>query len=118
MSMSGPLTFAGFVVITAVLLAPDLGSQEAPPASAPPVPATAANFLQTTRHAPLRHRLSSPRLQRSADGHFYVDAQVNGARIRFLVDTGATFVALTAADARRAGIVAQSERVKAIGAGG
>ena len=37
-------------------------------------------------------------------GHITLDAAVNGAPIRFLVDTGATLVTLTAADARAAGI--------------
>ncbi len=42
--------------------------------------------------------------RRARDGHFYVDADVNGVHIRFLVDTGATFVALSPADARSAGL--------------
>jgi aspartyl protease family protein len=42
--------------------------------------------------------------RRAGDGHFYIDADVNGARIRFLVDTGATFVALSPDDARLAGL--------------
>jgi aspartyl protease family protein len=37
-------------------------------------------------------------------GHFYIDASVNGAPVRFLVDTGASLVALTPADARAAGL--------------
>jgi aspartyl protease family protein len=42
---------------------------------------------------------------KSADGHFWADAQVNGGHpIHFLVDTGATAVALTANDARSLGI--------------
>ncbi len=43
-------------------------------------------------------------LPRDADGHYWAEARVNGARVRFLVDTGATYVALTAADARRVGV--------------
>ena len=42
--------------------------------------------------------------RRARDGHFYVEADVNGVRIRFLVDTGATFVALSPNDARSAGL--------------
>jgi len=42
--------------------------------------------------------------RRARDGHFYVDADVNGARIRFLIDTGATFIALSPEDARTAGL--------------
>jgi aspartyl protease family protein len=37
-------------------------------------------------------------------GHFLTDSTVNGASIRFLVDTGATLVALPGKDARRLGI--------------
>jgi aspartyl protease family protein len=39
-----------------------------------------------------------------ASGHFFVDAAVNGTTIRFLVDTGASVVALSPDDARAAGI--------------
>jgi aspartyl protease family protein len=37
-------------------------------------------------------------------GHFITDGQINGLTIRFLVDTGATHVALPANEARRLGI--------------
>lgn len=37
-------------------------------------------------------------------GHFMASGQVNGGSIRFLVDTGATVVAIPASDARRIGI--------------
>ncbi|MGH8706270.1 MAG: TIGR02281 family clan AA aspartic protease [Burkholderiales bacterium] len=37
-------------------------------------------------------------------GHFIVEGQVNGVPVRFLVDTGATSVALPAGDATRLGI--------------
>jgi aspartyl protease family protein len=37
-------------------------------------------------------------------GHVWLEAAVNGAPVRFLVDTGASFVALTLADAAAAGI--------------
>lgn len=37
------------------------------------------------------------------DGHFYVTALVNGAKVRFVVDTGASTIVLTQDDARRAG---------------
>ena len=42
----------------------------------------------------------------SADsrGHFLVDGQVNGSPVRFLVDTGATSVALPGAEATRLGL--------------
>lgn len=43
-------------------------------------------------------------LNREADGHFYTDVEVNSGSIRFLVDTGATAVALTGDDARDLGL--------------
>ena len=43
-------------------------------------------------------------IRRADDGHFHVDAEANGASIRFLVDTGASGTVLTMDDAARAGI--------------
>lgn len=56
-------------------------------------------------------------IHRDADGHFIADAQVNGASIRFLVDTGADMVALSEADARRAGIHVSPSDYRVIGRG-
>ena len=42
-------------------------------------------------------------IAKSADGHFWAEADVNGSRVRFLVDTGASAVALTPSDAQRLG---------------
>lgn len=41
--------------------------------------------------------------RRGGDGHFYIDAEVNGRTVRFLVDTGASDIVLSPADARRLG---------------
>lgn len=43
-------------------------------------------------------------LDRHADGHYYMDAAINGASVNFLVDTGASVLALSLDDARRVGI--------------
>ena len=43
-------------------------------------------------------------IAKSSDGHFWAEADVDGHPVRFLVDTGATAVALTADDARNLGI--------------
>lgn len=43
-------------------------------------------------------------LSRRSDGHFHVSAAVNGERVQFLVDTGASVVTLTRNDAERAGL--------------
>src|SRR5687768_17349326 len=44
------------------------------------------------------------RINRERNGHFYVHATVNGELVRFLVDTGASMVALTPEDAERVGV--------------
>lgn len=40
----------------------------------------------------------------SQGGHFYVNAKVNGAPIRFMVDTGASDISISMSDAKRIGI--------------
>ncbi|KQM51984.1 hypothetical protein ASE69_20355 [Sphingomonas sp. Leaf208] len=47
---------------------------------------------------------SAHHIQRGTDGLFYVNVLINDRPIRFLIDTGASVVVLTAADARQAGI--------------
>jgi aspartyl protease family protein len=44
------------------------------------------------------------RIHKSPDGHFWVNAEVNGVRIPFLVDSGATTTSLSTGAARRAGV--------------
>lgn len=44
------------------------------------------------------------RIRQSADGHFWVEARLNGKPVRFLVDSGATTTSISIATARRAGI--------------
>lgn len=48
--------------------------------------------------------LTELRIERRRDGHFYIDGLVNGEETRFLVDTGATHVALTVDDAKQIGL--------------
>ena len=43
------------------------------------------------------------RVRAHRDGHFYIDSRVNGAHVRFLIDTGASLVALSPDDAERIG---------------
>lgn len=42
-------------------------------------------------------------LPRAPDGHYYLEAEVNGARLRFVVDTGASDIVLSRRDAEAAG---------------
>lgn len=45
-----------------------------------------------------------PSVVRSADGHYWAEAVVDGRPMRMLVDTGASVVTLSRADAERAGV--------------
>jgi aspartyl protease family protein len=78
---------------------------------AAPVRATTAvaAAVPVPKPAPARSRVANT-LTYAADasGHFFVDAAINGTPIRFMVDTGATFVALSPADAAAAGIASQN----------
>lgn len=60
---------------------------------------TAANSVETLAGAP-----SAAAIAKGQDGHYWAEAAVNGQRVRLLVDTGATAVALTIPDAQRLGI--------------
>lgn len=51
------------------------------------------------------------RFGRAKDGLFYVHATVNGMPVKFVLDTGATLVVLTAQDARRLGLSGTSAGV-------
>lgn len=44
------------------------------------------------------------RVRMAEDGHFWIDGEVNGEDVRFLVDSGATRTAITADTARDAGV--------------
>ena len=114
MSVGGNLTWIGLGLIGAALLAPSLPDGGAPA----PVAAGDKKPLAALPPAPAGNGLAARELRRAPDGHFYAEAQVNGARIRFLIDTGASMVVLTPEDAQRAAIALPAERMIAQGAGG
>lgn len=79
-----------------------------------PVPAAAA--AQPSSAGPALRPAAEPASQdpasiaKAADGHFWAEATVNSSHVRFLVDTGATAVALTRNDATRLGLTPASLR--------
>ncbi|HEX7850607.1 MAG TPA: TIGR02281 family clan AA aspartic protease [Sphingomonas sp.] len=81
------------------------GAKRAPVAATPAAAAAPADQPQPTV------------LDRADNGHFFTVADVNGEPIRFVVDTGATEVALTQDDARRAGIEFDPGRFDVVGKG-
>lgn len=56
-------------------------------------------------------------LERSYDGHFYADVEINGTPVHALVDTGATGIALSRDDARKAGLAVSIGMPGVIGEG-
>jgi aspartyl protease family protein len=56
-------------------------------------------------------------LKRQPDGHFYVDAEVNGEIVNFVIDTGATDVVLPVETARRLGVSFSESEFVVIGRG-
>ena len=56
-------------------------------------------------------------LARAEDGHYYTTARIGNATIRAVVDTGASKIALTGADARAAGLSWDPGQVRPIARG-
>lgn len=57
-------------------------------------------------------------LTRGSTGHFFTDASINGkGSARFIVDTGASIVALSLEDARRLGVAVNPAEFEVIGEG-
>ena len=74
------------------------------PANQAPSPAAAVATLRADASDPQASGDREASIAKSSDGHFWAQAEVDGHPVRFLVDTGATAVALTADDARNLGI--------------
>ena len=82
------------------MLAPGLQRAEPPP---PGQPVESVEVIEPAEQR-FGNGVGSVELARADDSHFYTDALVNGTKVRFLIDTGATSVVLTKADAQRAGL--------------
>ena len=70
-----------------------------PPAAVENAPARAA-LARTRRNAATGEAV----FRSAANGHFYLDAEIDGEEIAVMVDTGASIVALRESDAERVGI--------------
>jgi aspartyl protease family protein len=87
-------------------------------------PAVAALSTPAAAPAPTHHSaeaepqyMGETRLEIMPDRHFYTSAMVNGQPVRFVVDTGASTVALSEADAQRIGIPFSTAEFQVIGSG-
>jgi aspartyl protease family protein len=73
--------------------------------------ASRATLLETSRtpnraaaQARSAHKIRMVEIKAGAHGHYFASAEVNGRPVDVLVDSGASIVALTYDDARRAGV--------------
>jgi len=95
-----------YAVVAAVAASSAFASAGAVIALGPQQPALRAAKAETQlANAPQQTpSISRAAIAKSRDGHFWAQGTVNGRSVRFLVDTGATAVALTPADAARLGL--------------
>jgi aspartyl protease family protein len=90
------LTFALVLLVAGVMAAKFID---------PGVPGPAAmTTAAPAAAAPVNNNSRSVTLNRADNGHFQAEARVDGRRIEFIVDTGATHIALRESDAARLGI--------------
>ena len=86
---------------------------------APAIPDAAADPAATIVAPPSAPAASatygSVSFDRGPGGHFWTEARIEGRPVRFLVDTGATGVVLTEADASRAGIYVNRNDYEIVG---
>jgi aspartyl protease family protein len=103
---------------------PTTGDPLATPATQPAqtAPAPAPTATPTPVPQPRKPNLPSMPgdgvvLTKERDGHFYANATANYSGIRMMVDTGASVVALTAADAQRIGLFWNQNELTLVGRG-
>jgi aspartyl protease family protein len=103
----------GFIILAAIMRPGGMSSVPADQES---------TSVKTITSAPPPQAVSKPyvigvTLQREGDGHFYAPAKIDGRDIRFLVDTGASAVALTRNDAEMLGSYANPSEMTIVGRG-
>jgi aspartyl protease family protein len=89
---------AGALLVVAVLAARVVDHRSGAPHDA------AKAMTAAPQVAPAPNGSRSVTLKRGNGGHFWADARVDGRRIEFVVDTGATAIALRESDAARLGL--------------
>jgi len=93
--MRSVMIFAILVLVAAGVVPRYYTSMNGATAAAPALPAEASTSAANSR---------TMTIPRGANGHFNVEAYVDGRRMEFLIDTGASMIALRESDAARLGI--------------
>ena len=99
-------TIASFaaLAIAAGIIVPRYASQATVGHAAPALMAAQPMAATAQSQQPAAYDSRSVIVPRNAQGHFQIDGQVDGRRLTFMVDTGASVIALTAEDAASLGI--------------
>jgi len=91
---------ASLAAVVAIFIAPKLN--EAPE---PAAPAAEINVTTVSQPASVQESFAQAAIiDREDDGHYWTLASVDGTSVKFMVDTGASTVALTFLDAQRLGL--------------
>lgn len=98
--MRNILIFAAILTALGVVMA-RVADSMTPPPSAKALPQGAPPKTSAEASGPSGRSVT---LLKDASGHFQADARVEGRNVSFMVDTGATVIALTENDAARIGI--------------
>lgn len=111
LAKQAPVLLAAFALVAAMLYGTrnsSLRPAEAETPTAQPVPAaTPSAQYGSTGYGAAAPSARSVTLEME-NGHYWAAAKVNNTQVRFLVDTGASVVALTKDDARRIGVTVRS----------
>lgn len=99
--MRSIIVFAALVLAAAGLIGKFLGQHEQPATTKPSSTAASATVGSAPPATSGRRSVTIPR---DARGHFQVGGQIDGRRVDFMVDTGASVVALSEREASRLGI--------------
>jgi aspartyl protease family protein len=103
--------------VVAVLVGWFMPAGHAPPSAAPSADAVARTATPDRKPNLPGSSNAGVVLDRQPDGHFYAEGDAAGQPVRFLIDTGATMVALTSADAERLGLYWTYNELQLVGRG-
>jgi aspartyl protease family protein len=106
-----------FIVVAIGIAVAMIGHSRAPAPPATEEAAASEVAVNKAASKPADPAGDSIELQREANGHFYANVEINGTRVRMLVDTGASGIALSREDARKAGIATSIGMNDVIGQG-